>query len=62
MSKTSNNSQEFIELLEKIIDARFIYLKEINLENRRYASVFKEKEYDPLVKKMLDFLEEKSKI
>jgi len=58
MSKTSIDSQVFITLLEQIIDARFKYLKELEYENNSYAYDLKVNEYDPLVKKLLDILEE----
>jgi hypothetical protein len=57
MSKTSSEIQEIVSLLEQIIDTRFKYLRELELENRRYALDIKVKDYDPLVKKLLDILE-----
>lgn len=58
MLKKSTKAEVLITLLEQIIDVRFKYLKELEYENRSFALDFKRKEYDPLIKKLLDILED----
>lgn len=61
-SKILLDPEKFISLLEKMIDIRYKYLKEKDFENFRYASEIKRNEYEPVVKEMVDFLEEKGMI
>lgn len=59
MSKKSSNSEEFIKLLEQMIDYRYEYLKEKEFENHHYAYSILEKYYNPTVEKILEILEKK---
>lgn len=59
MSKRSSNPEEFIRLLEQMIDYRYQYLKERELENHHYAYNILEKYYNPTVEKILEILEKK---
>ena len=57
MSKKSNKSKKIAKLIEIIIDSRYSYLKELDYENRSYATDYKKKHYDPVVKTLVELLE-----
>jgi len=59
MTKTSSEVDKVIELLEKIIDSRYMMLKELDFENHRYAYFYKKENYDPLIVQLKDLLQEK---
>lgn len=51
----SNLEDEFLKLLEKLIDARYKYLKEKDYENYTYASKIKAENYLPVVEEFREF-------
>lgn len=57
MSKKSNKAKKIIKLLEAIIDTRYQYLKELDYENHKYASKIKEEKYEPVLKELMEILE-----
>lgn len=57
MTKTSLDVEKFIDLLEQIIDTRYMMNKELDFENHRYASEYKKKHYDPMVESLRTLLE-----
>lgn len=59
MNKTSSNSEELITLLERMIDFRYEYLKEKDMENHRYAYRILQDNYRPVVEKLLEVLEKR---
>lgn len=58
MSKTLNNSEVIITLLEQIIDIRYKYLKELDYENHAYARQIIEEQYRPVVKKFIELIDD----
>lgn len=59
MTKTSFDIESFIKLLEKIIDTRYMMLKELDFENHKYASDYKKRQYDPLIEDLKKLLTSK---
>jgi hypothetical protein len=59
MTKTSSEAEKIVELLERIIDTRYMMLKEWDFENHRYVACYKENNYDPLIVQLKDLLQEK---
>ena len=51
-----NPEDEIMAHLERLIDARYEYLKEKDYENHRYACKVKEEAYDPVAKDFKEFL------
>jgi hypothetical protein len=59
MTKTSSEIDNLIKILEKIIDARYMMLKEIDFENHRYAADYRKKHYEPLIEEFKKIIVEK---
>ena len=59
MSKQSSKADLIDELIEKVIDSRYKYLKELDYENHRHAAEIKEKLYKPAVKLLIETIEKK---
>lgn len=59
MSKTLSDNKELLKLFEQMIDIRFEYLSEKQMENHRYAYNILNEKYYPVVDKILDILEDK---
>ena len=57
MTKTSLDTEKLISLLEKMIDTRYMMLKELDFENHTYAHDYKKKHYDPLKEELRTLLE-----
>jgi len=62
MTKTSSEAEKIVELLERIIDTRYMMLKELDFENHRYAAHYKKEHYDPLVETLKDAFQNINKI
>lgn len=61
MTKTSLDTEKLISLLEKMIDTRYMMLKELDFENHRYVSEYKKNNYEPIIeelKKLLVYVNE----
>ena len=52
-----SRAELIVQALEEIIDHRYQYLKELDYENRTYATDYKKKHYDPVVKTLVELLE-----
>lgn len=52
MQKILNKSDEIIEALEKVIDIRYQYLKELDYENHSYGNKILKEKYIPAVEKL----------
>lgn len=54
----SNQVNELVDLIEKLIDIKIEIASEIAYENRRHASKIRSEKLDPLSKELLEKLEE----
>ena len=52
-----SRAESIVKVLEEVIDSRYYYLKELDYENRSYATDYKKKHYDPVVKTLVELLE-----
>ena len=58
MKSNDEKIEELLDIVEKMIDTRFRYLKERDFENHRCASKIKKEEYTPLKEGLVKILKE----
>lgn len=58
MTKTSPDIERILYLFERMIDTRYMMLKELDFENHRYAHEYKRKNYEPVVAEIKTLLED----